>query len=62
VTTIKAQTWQLASDLHEFALAQKQVFHASDVTALQGMHTTLDKSMKRSRKQMTLTDLFAVRR
>jgi hypothetical protein len=27
----KAQAFQLASDLHEFALAQPQVFHASDV-------------------------------
>jgi hypothetical protein len=62
VTTTKAQALQLASDLHEFALAQPQLFHASDVAALQNMRTALDKRKMRSRKQLTLTDLFAVRR
>jgi hypothetical protein len=62
VTTTKAQTLQLASDLHEFALAQPQLFHASDVAALQNMRTALDKSIMHSRKQLTLTDLFADRR
>jgi hypothetical protein len=62
VTTTKAQALQLASDLHEFALAQPQLFHPSDVAALQNMHTALDKSIKRSRKQTTLTALFAGRK
>jgi hypothetical protein len=62
MTTTKAQALQLASDLHEFALAQPQLFHASDVAALQNMRNALDKSIKRSRKQITLTDLFDVRR
>jgi hypothetical protein len=34
VSTTKAQALQLAGDLHEFALAQPQSFHASDVAVL----------------------------
>jgi hypothetical protein len=62
VTTTKAQALQLASDLYEFALAQPQLFHASEVAALRSMRTTHGKSIERSRKQTTLTDLFAARR
>jgi hypothetical protein len=52
LTTNKAHALQLANDLHEFALAQPQLFHASDVAALQNMRTALDKSLSHSRKQI----------
>jgi hypothetical protein len=61
VSTTKAQALQLAGDLHEFALAQPQLFHASDVAALQNMRNALANSIDNSKKQATLTDLFAAR-
>jgi hypothetical protein len=62
VTTSKAQALQLASDLHEFALAQPQLFHASDVAALHSMRGALVKCVEAGKKQATLTDMFAARR
>jgi hypothetical protein len=62
VTTTKAQALQLASDLHEFALAQPQLFHASDVVALHSMRGALAKCVEGGKKQATLTDMFAARR
>jgi hypothetical protein len=61
VSTTKEQALQLAGDLHEFALAQPQLFHASDVAALQNMRNALANSIENSKKQATLTDLFAAR-
>lgn len=62
VTTTKAQALQLASDLHEFALAQPQLFHASDLVALHSMRGALAKCVEGGKKQATLTDMFAARR
>jgi hypothetical protein len=64
MTTTKAHALQLASDPHDFALAQPQLFHASDVAdhAHCSRQEHKDKSITHSRKQMTLTGLFVVRR
>jgi hypothetical protein len=65
LSTNKAHVLQLANDLHEFALAQpiiscvRRCSVAKHCNALQ--NTALDKSLSHSRKQITLTGLFAVR-
>jgi cytochrome c-type biogenesis protein CcmH/NrfF len=62
VTTSKAQALQLASDLHEFALAQPQLLDASDVAVLHSMRGALAKCVEAGKKRATLTDMFAARR
>jgi hypothetical protein len=51
MSTTKAQVVQLAGDLHEFALAQPQLFHASDVAALQNMRNALANSIEDSKSR-----------
>jgi hypothetical protein len=41
VTTTKTQALQLAASLHEYVLAQPQLFAAADVSALQRMQDPL---------------------
>jgi hypothetical protein len=60
VSTTKTQALQLAASLHEYALAQPQLFAAADVSALQRMQDALAQSIASGKKQTTLTAMFGM--
>jgi hypothetical protein len=60
VSTTKTQALQLAASLHEYALAQPQLFAAADVRALQRMQDALAQSIASGKKQTTLTAMFGM--
>jgi hypothetical protein len=51
---------QLAASLHEYGLAQPQLFAAAVVSALQRMQDALAQSIASGKKQTTLTAMFGM--
>jgi hypothetical protein len=60
VSTTKTQALQLAASLHEYTLAQPQLFVAADVSALQRMQDALAQSIASAKKQTTLAAMFGM--
>jgi hypothetical protein len=59
-STTKTQALQLAASMHEYALAQPQLFAAADASALQCMQDALAQSIASGKKQTTLAAVLGM--